>query len=60
MFHKERDNSRVDGAGTGSHHQAIERREAHRGIDRHTMVYCRDRAAVAQMAGNDLGSLSLA
>ena len=42
--------SRVNGTTTGAHHQAVERREAHRGIAAYTVLDGGKRGAVAQMA----------
>ena len=41
---------RVNGTTTGAHHQAIERREAHRGIAAHAVLNGGKRSTVAQMA----------
>ena len=47
------DDGRVDRARTRSHHEALERREAHGGVDGLAVVHGRDRPAVAQVAGNE-------
>ena len=47
------DNGRIDGAGTRTHHQALERREAHRRVDGLAVVHGRDGSAVAQMTGDE-------
>ena len=41
---------RVDGTTTGAHHQAIERRETHRGVAAHAVLDSSERSTVAQMA----------
>ena len=46
------EDARVNTAAAGAHHQALQRREAHRGIDAEAMAYRRHRGAVAQV-GND-------
>ena len=44
---------RVDRAGAGGHHQTLERREAHGGIDGAATQHSGERRAGAQMAGHD-------
>lgn len=41
---------RVDGTATGTHHQTVKRREAHRGIAAHAVLDGGKRSTVAQMA----------
>ncbi len=41
---------RVNGTTTGAHHQAVKRREAHRGIAAHAVLNGGKRSTVAQMA----------
>ena len=40
---------RIDIAGAGAHHQTLEWRQTHRGLDRYAAAYRRRRAAVPQM-----------
>ena len=54
MVHEERHDSRVDRAAARAHHQAVERRQAHRGVHGDAMVDGAHGAAVAQMAGDEL------
>ena len=48
-----RHDARVDRAGPRPHHQALERRHAHRRLDRSTAVHSGDRAAAAQVRDDD-------
>ena len=45
--------SRVDFAGSGSHHESVGRCESHRRVDRTAVGDGRNRGAVADMAGYD-------
>ncbi len=48
------DDRRVDITGTGTHHQAFQRGQTHRGINAFAVTDGRDGAAVAQVAGDDV------
>ena len=47
------EDGRIDGAGARAHHEALQRREAHGGVDGLPVVDRRDGAAVAQMARDE-------
>ena len=53
-FFQKRNDGRVDGATTRAHHKAVERSESHRRVNGDAVVDSRNRAAVAQVACDDL------
>ena len=59
FFHKERDDGRVDGTRTRTHHKTVKRRYAHSGIKRLAALNSGNRRTVAEMAGNDVDLLRL-
>ena len=40
----------IDGARSGAHHEAFERRESHGGVHALSTFHCRERSAVSEMA----------
>ena len=57
LTHKVGDDSGVDAAASGTHHNALERSETHRGVEALAVYDSREGCAVAKVAGDDLGVL---
>ena len=53
-FHQEEDGARVERAGTGAHHQAVEHREAHGGGLALQVLHGAQAGAAAQVGHDDL------
>src|SRR5277367_2351201 len=47
-------NAGINGAGTRAHHEAVERRESHGGVDAEATAYRGQRAAIAEVARHEL------
>ena len=57
LTHKVGDDRGVDATASGTHHNALEGSETHRGIEALAVYNCREGCAVAEVAGNYLGVL---
>ena len=60
VLQQEGHHRRIHIAGAGAHDNTGQRRQSHAGIKALSVLHSGNGGAVAQMAGNDLGSLGLA
>ena len=59
LFHQEGDHRRIQRPRAGAHQKAVERGQAHRGVDDLAVADRRNGGTIAQMAGDDAGPLSV-